>query len=280
MLEVWPASQEEAARERDSLLPHTQQQSWPHSEPMNVSAGPPLHSGSNGTRPGPTAAVAEAGVVEEPQCLPHIRTGSREIVTPAGQFLTQHGDLHARKGGWQVPASGAVSISANGSSASLEELPATGPGEPAGQPLPSGARTVLYSTTAAADQGQLLPSPFGSSGRMGSSQGSGAELGGAGAAAPGVLDAPAARGSGGPSPAGQVLQCQGFWRTLWELLGDVYIVSRGHERRAFWLAIALAFWNQAFASTAIINYAPQARRAGGGEEWAGWAHRRAECRWE
>ena len=40
------------------------------------------------------------------------------------------------------------------------------------------------------------------------------------------------------------------------LLQSVYRLSRGSERRAFWTVMALAFFNQSCASTAILNYAP------------------------
>lgn len=48
-----------------------------------------------------------------------------------------------------------------------------------------------------------------------------------------------------------------LFHTLWCMLADVYAVARGSERRAFGIAAALAFFNQATASTAIINYAPE-----------------------
>lgn len=40
------------------------------------------------------------------------------------------------------------------------------------------------------------------------------------------------------------------------LFQSVYRLSRGGERRAFWTVMALAFFNQSCASTAILNYAP------------------------
>jgi MFS family permease len=40
------------------------------------------------------------------------------------------------------------------------------------------------------------------------------------------------------------------------LFESVYMLSRGSERRAFWTVMTLAAFNQACASTAIINYAP------------------------
>jgi MFS family permease len=41
------------------------------------------------------------------------------------------------------------------------------------------------------------------------------------------------------------------------MLGDVYVVAKGPERRAFFMAVILAVFNQATASTAVINYAPE-----------------------
>jgi hypothetical protein len=41
------------------------------------------------------------------------------------------------------------------------------------------------------------------------------------------------------------------------MLRDVYVVAKGPERRAFFMAIILAVFNQATASTAVINYAPE-----------------------
>lgn len=48
----------------------------------------------------------------------------------------------------------------------------------------------------------------------------------------------------------------GFWRTLLTMCGDMAVVARGPERRAFGLALVLAFLDQATASTAIINFTP------------------------
>ncbi|GAX75807.1 hypothetical protein CEUSTIGMA_g3250.t1 [Chlamydomonas eustigma] len=44
--------------------------------------------------------------------------------------------------------------------------------------------------------------------------------------------------------------------TLLTMLLDIFLVARGEERRSFMIAIMLAFFNQATASTAIINFAP------------------------
>ena len=55
----------------------------------------------------------------------------------------------------------------------------------------------------------------------------------------------------------------GFWRVLWEMLSDIKAVARGEERAAFSIALWLAFFNQAMASSAIINYAPQLLRESG-----------------
>jgi hypothetical protein len=46
------------------------------------------------------------------------------------------------------------------------------------------------------------------------------------------------------------------WGTLLGMLQDVGAVARGPERRAFAIACCLAVFDQATASTAIINYAP------------------------
>lgn len=51
-------------------------------------------------------------------------------------------------------------------------------------------------------------------------------------------------------------KAKGFWATLGTMFLDIKIVATGPERRAFRMALWLAFFNQAFASTAIINYAP------------------------
>lgn len=40
------------------------------------------------------------------------------------------------------------------------------------------------------------------------------------------------------------------------MLRDVRGVATGPERRAFWIAVWLAFANQACASTSVISYAP------------------------
>lgn len=56
---------------------------------------------------------------------------------------------------------------------------------------------------------------------------------------------------------------RGFWSTLGDMLLDIYIVARGPERRALRTACWLAFFNQAVASTAIINYAPTLMREAG-----------------
>jgi hypothetical protein len=48
-----------------------------------------------------------------------------------------------------------------------------------------------------------------------------------------------------------------FWHTLWAMLRDMYAVVRGPERKAFAIAAVLAVFDQATASTAVINYAPE-----------------------
>ncbi|KAL6777919.1 hypothetical protein ACKKBG_A16230 [Auxenochlorella protothecoides x Auxenochlorella symbiontica] len=51
-------------------------------------------------------------------------------------------------------------------------------------------------------------------------------------------------------------QPPGFLRVSADMFLDVWLLPRGPDRRAFHLALCLAFFNQAVASTAIINYAP------------------------
>lgn len=51
----------------------------------------------------------------------------------------------------------------------------------------------------------------------------------------------------------------GYWRTQKEVVADVWAVVNGPERRAVRLALMIAFLDQGMASTAIVNYAPQAR---------------------
>jgi hypothetical protein len=41
------------------------------------------------------------------------------------------------------------------------------------------------------------------------------------------------------------------------MLLDIWLISVGPERRAMRIALALAFFNQAIASSAIVNYAPR-----------------------
>ncbi len=54
------------------------------------------------------------------------------------------------------------------------------------------------------------------------------------------------------------MQAEGsFWKVLWDMLGDIKAVARGDERHAFRTALWLAFFNQAMASSAIVNYAPR-----------------------
>jgi MFS family permease len=65
-----------------------------------------------------------------------------------------------------------------------------------------------------------------------------------------------ASGGASPAPPPAPPPPPGFWATAREMLADVAAVARGPERAALRLALILAFFNQAFASTAIINYAP------------------------
>ncbi|GLC66745.1 hypothetical protein PLESTF_000469900 [Pleodorina starrii] len=64
-----------------------------------------------------------------------------------------------------------------------------------------------------------------------------------------------------------------FFRTLSVLIGDIGALAVGPERRALWLALGLAFFDQATAATAIINYAPTLLKrldeGGGGGKGAG-----------
>lgn len=46
-----------------------------------------------------------------------------------------------------------------------------------------------------------------------------------------------------------------FVQTLFWMVADIYAVARGPERRAFVLAVVLAVFDQASASTSVINYA-------------------------
>lgn len=49
-----------------------------------------------------------------------------------------------------------------------------------------------------------------------------------------------------------------FGQTLVEMVRDIYVLGlAGPERRAMTIALALAFFNQAIASSAIVNYAPE-----------------------
>ena len=47
------------------------------------------------------------------------------------------------------------------------------------------------------------------------------------------------------------------------MLADVKAVAKGEEKAAFNIALCLAFFNQAMASSAIINYAPRLLRDSG-----------------
>eukprot|EP00959_Pyramimonas_sp_CCMP1952_P115227 2408579-Pyramimonas_sp.AAC.1 len=41
------------------------------------------------------------------------------------------------------------------------------------------------------------------------------------------------------------------------MLVEISVLHRSKERNAFFIALAVAFFNQASASTSIINYAPK-----------------------
>ena len=47
------------------------------------------------------------------------------------------------------------------------------------------------------------------------------------------------------------------------MLSDIKSVAQGEEKAAFSIALWLAFFNQAMASSAIINYAPRLLRESG-----------------
>lgn len=47
------------------------------------------------------------------------------------------------------------------------------------------------------------------------------------------------------------------------MLADIKAVAQGEEQKAFSIALWLAFFNQAMASSAIINYAPKLLRDSG-----------------
>lgn len=58
---------------------------------------------------------------------------------------------------------------------------------------------------------------------------------------------------------------KGFWATGIDMMKDILAVARGPESSAFTMILILAFFNQAFASTAIINYAPSVLQSAGVE---------------
>ncbi|KAL4517815.1 hypothetical protein Ndes2526B_g02211 [Nannochloris sp. 'desiccata'] len=66
-------------------------------------------------------------------------------------------------------------------------------------------------------------------------------------------------GGGGSS------ESKGFWTTSIDMMKDILAVARGPESSAFTMILILAFFNQAFASTAIINYAPSVLQNAGVE---------------
>jgi hypothetical protein len=69
-------------------------------------------------------------------------------------------------------------------------------------------------------------------------------------------------GGGG---GGSGITRKGFWATSAEMMRDIVAVARGPESSAFSMILILAFFNQAFASTAIINYAPSVLQHAGVE---------------
>ena len=52
------------------------------------------------------------------------------------------------------------------------------------------------------------------------------------------------------------------------MLQDIGLVMIGPERKAVWVAILLAFFNQGCASTAVINYAPTVLEGAGVRNYA------------
>lgn len=58
---------------------------------------------------------------------------------------------------------------------------------------------------------------------------------------------------------------KGFWATGLDMMKHILAVARGPESSAFAMILILAFFNQAFASTAIINYAPSVLQNAGVE---------------
>ncbi|KXZ50704.1 hypothetical protein GPECTOR_15g388 [Gonium pectorale] len=77
------------------------------------------------------------------------------------------------------------------------------------------------------------------------------------AVARGASSAAASTSGAGQAPSSGALgDDRSFLAALVSLLGEVRDLARGPERRALWLALGLAFFDQAAASTAIINYAP------------------------
>eukprot|EP00891_Asterochloris_glomerata_P006599 jgi/Astpho2/6599/fgenesh1_pm.00101_%23_4_t len=61
---------------------------------------------------------------------------------------------------------------------------------------------------------------------------------------------------------------EGFWSTQATMLQDIWLVMIGPERKAVWVAILLAFFNQGCASTAVINYAPTVLEGAGVRNYA------------
>ncbi|KAJ9516639.1 hypothetical protein QJQ45_015194, partial [Haematococcus lacustris] len=128
---------------------------------------------------------------------------------------------------------------------------------------------------AAASSAVPAPQPLGASGvwRGGMAEGEGQRGGGAAEGQGG--SAAAAAGPAAPGVAGgQVRACEpgrerNFGMTMVALLLDIYNVARGEERRAFAVACCLAIFNQATASTAIINYAPKLLQRMGGMSASG-----------
>ncbi|KAI8468592.1 MAG: major facilitator superfamily domain-containing protein [Monoraphidium minutum] len=136
--------------------------------------------------------------------------------------------------------------------AAAEEPGAAGASTKLAAPAPGGA-------AAGTGEGQRAAAPGGAATQalrafdIDSGTASGATAPGAAAAAVGGSDPPDVHTQplGGHDPGREPW----FGQTLFWMLADVFAVARGPERRAFAVAVALAFFDQASASTSVINYA-------------------------
>ena len=109
-------------------------------------------------------------------------------------------------------------------------------------------------------QQQWLEGPgwAGESSTAAAGEGSASAVGGRGsAAAVGVDGEGVVTGRGSPTGEVEPGLEKTFWHTLCAMLRDMYAVVKGPERKAFAIAAVLAVFDQATASTAVINYAPE-----------------------